>query len=234
MNANDIIKGALRKLVVIPAGVSPSTSQNTEGLEVLNDLVSSWSADASMVYQDTLEEITLTAGTQSFTLGPTGDYVTNKPTTVKHPASIRKGLYEYPLEEADKNSYAEFRDKTRRNLPHWLYFRNTHPDSTFYFDVTTDQEYTFILTSMKELTQFPDGTTEIVLPDYYKKAFVDNLTLELGPGSGAAKRITPLMIAQAEDSKSRVIGKAVKIAPSKTELANNNRFNDADYGNRYN
>jgi len=232
MNANEIIKGALRKLVVIPAGGTPSTGQYTEGLEVLNDLVSSWSANASFVYQDTLEEITLTAGTQNFTLGPSGDYTTNKPTEVKQ-ASMKKGKYEYPLEDANKNSYAEFRDKDCNGLPHWLYFRNTHPNSTFYFDVTTDQEYTFILTSMKELTQFPDGTTDIVLPEYYKKSFVDNLTLELAPGSGAAKRITPLMIAQAEESRAAVIGKAVRIAPSKTELGNYDRFTDADYGNRY-
>ena len=232
MFANEIIKGALRRLVVISAGGEPTTAQYADGLEILNDLVASWSANASLVYQDTLEEITIAAGTQSFTLGATGDYVTGKPTEVKI-ASLRRGKYEYPLEVANPNSYAEFRDKTNAGLPHWLYFRNTHPDSSFYFDLTTDQEYILILTSMKELTQFPDGTTEIALPAYYKKAFKDNMTLELAPGSGAAKRVTPLMMQQAEDSKNMIIGKSVRITPSKTELANNNRFTDGDYGNRY-
>lgn len=232
MNANEIIKGALRKLVVIPAGGEPTTNQYTDGLEVLNDLVASWSANASLVYQDTLEEIVIASGTQSFTLGATGDYITGKPTEVKI-ASIKSGQYEYPLEEANENSYAEFRNKTNQGRPHWLYFRNTHPDSTFYFDQTTDQAYTLILTSMKELTQFPDGTTEIALPEYYKKAFKDNLTLEIAPGSGAAKRVTPLMVSQAEDSKSAVIGKSVRITPSKTELARNQKYVDGDYGGRY-
>lgn len=232
MNANKIIEGALKKLVVIPAGGTASTGQKADGLDVLNDIVASWSANASLVYQDTLEEITIAAGTQSFTLGATGDYVTGKPTEVKI-ASLRRGKYEYPLEKANSNSYAEFSDKTNAGLPHWLYFRNTHPNSSFYFDLTTDQEYVLILTSMKELTQFPDGTTEISLPDYYKKAFIDTLTLEFAPQMGAAKRVTPLMKEQAADSKSMVVGKAVRITPSKTELARNNRYTDGDYGDRY-
>ena len=232
MNANKIIERALKKLVVIAAGGTPTAGQYSDGLDVLNDLVSSWSANASLVYQDTLEEITIAAGTQSFTLGATGDYTTGKPTEVKI-ASLRRGKYEYPLEEANSNSYAEFRDKTISGLPHWLYFRNTHPDSSFYFDVTTDREYILILTSMKELTQFPDGETEIDLPDYYQKAFIDNLTNEIAPQMGAAKRVTQLMISQAEDSKSMVIGKAVRITPSKTELASNNRYSNGDFGNGY-
>lgn len=232
MNANEIIKGALRKLVVIPAGGTPTVSQYADGLEVFNDLVSSWSANSSLIYEDTLEEIALSAATQSFTLGTTGDYVTGKPVELIS-ASLKNSNHETPLEIAGEKTYQNLRDKTRTGLPFWIYFRNTHPNSTFYFDKTTDQAYTLILTSMKELTQFPDGTTEIVLPDMYKKAFKDNLTLELAPGSGAAKRVTPLMVEQAKESKAAVLGKSLKINPSRTELSNNNRRVDGDHGRMY-
>lgn len=218
MNANSIIYTALRNLVVIPAGGTPSTNQYSDGLIFLNNMVNSWSATSSLIYENTLEELTIPALTQSFTMGATGDQVTAKPTKIKV-ASIKTGSYEYPLREADERTYAEFRNKSVHNRPNWYYFRETHPNSTMYFDVTTDQIYTLILTSMKELTEFPDGTTEISLPAYYEKAFIDNLTIELAPGSGAAKRVTPLMLKLAEDSKAAVIGKGVKVVPSRTELA---------------
>ena len=225
MQANTIIKAALRKLLVIPSGGTPTANQYTDGLEVLNDLVNSWSANSSLVYQDTLEEIVIAANTQNFTLGATGDYVTGKPVEIVQ-MSLREDSYEWPLLEAHSNEYAEFSNKTNTGQPAWYYFRNTHPDSTFYFDVTTSSAYTLILTSMKELSEFADGTTEVSLPAYYEKAFKDNLTIELAPEMGAANRVTQIMLQVAEESKNAVIGKAVKVVPSRTDLSHLNDYNN--------
>jgi len=231
MNANAIITSVLRKLLVIQPGGSATSAQLTAGLETLNDIVVLWSANSSMVYQDTREEITVASGTNSFTLGATGDYVTGKPVKVIS-ASLKTSDYEYPLKEADVNIYARFHDKAHTGRPDWLYFRNTHPDSTFYFDLTSDQAYTFILTSMKELTKFPDGTTEISLPDYYETALKYNLVVAFAPEMGAANRVTPLMNQMAEQAKSDVIGRAVKVNVSTTELTYINGYIHHRYYNQ--
>jgi len=226
--ADVIIKSALRKLLVLPSGGTPKTAQLADGLEALNDIVKLISGNSSLIYQDTREEIAINIGDQEFTLGLTGDYVTNKPVELIQ-ASIRDGNYEYPLDRADVNTYASFYDKTRTDIPLWLYFRNTHPDSTFYFDVTTNKAYTLILTTMKELAKFPDGTTDIPLPDYYESYFKLALTVALAPEFGAANRVTPLMIQAAEDAKSTVIGKAIRINPSHSEITYINGYIDSRY-----
>lgn len=234
MNANEIIKSALRKLVVIPAGGTPSVNQYADGLEALNDLVASWSAEASLVYQDTREEITIAANTQNFTLGQSAaDYATDAPTEVVSALLKDASGYEYPLKVIDVNTFDNIGEKTDTSVPDYLYFRNTFPNSTFLFETFTNQEYILVLTSMKALTQFPDGTTEIDLPPYYKRAFKQNLMLEVAPEMGAAKRVTPLMKEQAEESMNKVIGKSVKINVSRTELATQRRRVDGDYGGRY-
>lgn len=227
MNANKIIKAALRDLVVIPTGGTPTTNQYTDGLEVLNDLVSSWSAENSLIYEDTLEEIVIAAGTQSFTVGTSGaeDYTSNRPTEVISALLKDSSNAEFELRTADVNVYDNFGYKSTIGLPGWLYFRNTFPDSTFYFNNVTDKQYTLVLTSMKELTQFPDGTTEISLPPYYERAFKKNLAVEIAPQMGAAKRVTPLLLQQAEDSMMKIVGKATKINVSGTELDQQTPFN---------
>jgi len=69
MIANTIIQGALRRLLVVPFDGAPTTDMYTVGLEVLNDMVNSWSAQNNLIYEDVFEELTIPSGTQSITIG---------------------------------------------------------------------------------------------------------------------------------------------------------------------
>lgn len=224
MNANEIIKATLRKLVVIKSGGTPSTNQYTDGLEILNDLINSWSADLSLVYEDTEESLTISAGTQSFTMGASGDQVTARPLEIRV-ASIKDGNIEYPMDIIDEKTYQSFPNKASIGIPFRLYYRNTYPNGTVYFEYTTNAQYTLRLQSIKELTVFPDGTTEINLPNHYKRAFISNLAIEWADELGAGKRITPTIIKTAEESKNIIIGLATSIVPSRTDLPSRGRYN---------
>ena len=224
MQANTIIKAVLRKLLVIPSGGTPSAQQYTDGLEVLNDIVNSWSANKDLTYEDTFEELTIPASTQSITIGSTGTLVTARPLEITL-ASLKDGNIEYPLRLVGKKVYQNFTNKSTVSQPFRMYYRNTWPNGTIYFETTTDQEYTLILTSLKQLSTFPDGTTEVSLPDHYEKALKDNLTIELAPEMGAGNRITPLMVRSAEESKSAIIGQALDITPSVIELNSSGIYN---------
>lgn len=224
MNANAIIKAALRRLVVVPSGGTPTANQYTDGLEVLNDMLNSWSADVDLIYEDTLQDITIAQGTQSFTIGATGDEVSGRPIEIiAHTLKDSSG-YEYLLREMDAKAYSRIGDKTITSLPARLYYRETYPNGTFYFNCKTDEAYTLVLTSKKLLTEFPDGTTDVSLPEHYERALKLNLAIELAPESGAAKRVTQLMMQQAEQAKTTIIGKAMKLQVSVTELGRSTRY----------
>lgn len=218
MIANTIIKAALRKLLVVPSGGTPSTTQYADGLEVLNDLISSWSANFNLTYENSFEELTIPAGTQSITIGATGTLVTARPIDVIN-ASLKEGNIEYMLDIIRDKAYQREWDKTETERPERLYYRKTYPNGTIYFESTTDEEYTLILTSMKQLTSFPDGTTAIDLPEFYERALKTNLTIELADEFGAGNRVTQAMIKLADESKTAIIGASLSINASVTELS---------------
>ncbi len=224
MIANTIIKGALRKLLVIPSGGTPTTAQYTDGLEVLNDMVNSWSAENNVTYEDTLETLTIPSGTQSITIGSTGTLVTARPLEIRV-ATLRRGDIDYPMKIMNEKTYQYYTDKTSAAQPYSLYYRNTWPNGTIYFEYTTDTEYTLVLTSLKQLSTFPDGTTAVSLPDHYERALKANLTIELADEFGAGNRITQSMMKIAEESKTAIIGQSFDVVASRTEITNGRKYN---------
>ena len=224
MIANTIITAALRDLLVVEGSKSPTAAQLSQGLEVLNDLVNSWSAQNDLVYEDTMEELAIPAGTQSITIGATGTLVTARPLRLSV-ATLKSGSTEYSMRLIDEIQYNNFSNKSSVGLPSRIYYRNTWPNGTIYFEYTTDIPYTLTLTSIKQLSTFPDGTTDVSLPDHYQRALKKNLAIEIAPSMGAGNRITPIMMQQAEESRTAVIGQAVDVVPSRTELRDRLNYN---------
>lgn len=223
MNANSIIKAALRRLMVIPSGQTPTTAQYADGLEVLNDLVKSWSADLNLVYEDTVESLSIPAGTQSFTIGASGDQTSTRPLEIRV-ATLTSGNVEYTMDITDEKTYSSFSNKASRGQPFRLYYRNTYPNGTIYFEKTTDTAYTLNLHSIKQLTQFPDGTTEISLPEHYERALKANLAIEMADEMGAGNRVTPTLLQAAGESKAAIIGLATDIVPSRTDIKSKGQY----------
>lgn len=228
MLANTIIDAVLRRLLVVASGDTPSAQLRSDGLELINDMITSWSAEHTLVYEDTLESLTIPVSTQSFTIGATGDQVTARPLRIVT-ATLKDGDIEYPLNVHNAKGYQDVIDKTIVDRPETLYYRNTYPDGTMYFNVTTDKAYTLILTSMKELAQFTDGTTDNPLPPYYEKALKDNLTVEWAPELGAANRVTSMMVQKAEESKKRIVGQSLDFSVSRIDFQNGRVYVDGDY-----
>jgi len=224
MIANTIISAALRKLLVTPSGGSPTTAQYSDGLEVLNDMVNSWSAQRDLIYEDTKENLTIPAGTQSITIGPTGDLVTGRPLKITV-ATLRDNNIDYVMKLISEREYQGFSQKNNVSRPYRLYYRNTWPNGTMYFEYTTDQAYTLILTSMKQLSTFPDGTTDVSLPDYYERALKTNLTIELADEMGAGNRVSSTMYKIADESKTAIISQALDVVPAFTELHSHGVYN---------
>lgn len=67
--AQDIITGALRNINVLAAGETPSASDSADALQVLNDLLESWSIDHLNVYSVVENILTFTPGQYQYTIG---------------------------------------------------------------------------------------------------------------------------------------------------------------------
>jgi hypothetical protein len=72
-SALDLITGALRNIKVLAAGETPNAQDSADALQVLNDLLESWSIDHLTIYSQVENILTFTAGQYQYTIGnPTG------------------------------------------------------------------------------------------------------------------------------------------------------------------
>jgi hypothetical protein len=69
LNRDQVIKGALRKLVVIPTGGTPTANQIGDASDALNALVKVFQADGMPVWKMDTTTFTVAAGTNVYTVG---------------------------------------------------------------------------------------------------------------------------------------------------------------------
>jgi hypothetical protein len=67
--ALDLITGAMRNIGVLEAGETPSSQDSSDALQVLNDLLESWSLDHLYVYASVENILTYTAGQYQYSVG---------------------------------------------------------------------------------------------------------------------------------------------------------------------
>lgn len=80
--AQDLITGALRNINVLAASETPSASDSSDALQVLNDLLESWSIDHLNVYSSVENILTFIPGQYQYTIGnPVGGTFTGTVTS---------------------------------------------------------------------------------------------------------------------------------------------------------
>ena len=67
--ALDLITGALRNINALEAGETPNATDSADALQILNDLMESWSQDGLTLYGSIENVLTLTPGKYQYTIG---------------------------------------------------------------------------------------------------------------------------------------------------------------------
>jgi hypothetical protein len=108
-----IIYQALRALGEIEPGQTPNPEESAAGLEVLNTLLDNWMAQHRKVYHVDHKQFGLEAGKQTYTMGPGGDFDTERPVKIQ-----RAGLMYY---KTDANDMLQGLRKNLEivNAPNW-------------------------------------------------------------------------------------------------------------------
>ena len=77
--AGDQINGALRLLGVLAEGETPSAETSQDALTALNQMIDSWNTERLAVFSTQDQVFLWPPGELNRTLGPTGDFVGNRP-----------------------------------------------------------------------------------------------------------------------------------------------------------
>ena len=80
--AGDQINRALRLLGILAEGETPSASMSQDALMAMNQMIESWNTERLSVFSTQDQVFTWPASLLSRTLGPTGDFVGNRPILV--------------------------------------------------------------------------------------------------------------------------------------------------------
>ena len=77
--AGDQINGALRLLGILAEGETPSAATSQDALVALNQMIDSWNTERLSVFSTQDQVFSWPPNVLSRTLGPTGDFVGNRP-----------------------------------------------------------------------------------------------------------------------------------------------------------
>jgi hypothetical protein len=186
--AREIIKGSLRLIGVIASGDTPTASEETDALDVFNQMLESWSTEGLIIFSKVREEFTLTPLTGAYTIGVTGDFNTSRPLKIESAKIEDQGVTptaEYPVRILNLQEWADISIKDLQSaLPTQLYTDDAYPLATINLWPTPTVANKLVLYSWKPLTTFATANDVISLPPGYLKALRYNLALELAPEYG--------------------------------------------------
>ena len=215
MTAQELIKSALRVIGVIATGETPADAELQDGMEALNMLLDSWSNEQLMVYYETEDTHSLSAGTAKYTIGSGGDIDTVRPVKINR-AFMRSGTIDTPINIIGEEQYRDIAIKTFSATSAWLYYNPGYALGEIY--IYPAGGGTLYLYSLKPLTTFTALTDTVTLPPGYERTLKYNLAIELAPEYGKEATITIANRAQKAKDKLKAMNAAVHVQPVKLEI----------------
>lgn len=183
-SALDIITGAARLVGAIFKSETLDSDEANEGLNLLNEMLDSWSNDDLLTYALVTENFSLT-GASSYTIGSGGNFNTTRPINIAS-AVVRYATIDYPLDIISQLEYqTEIPNKTlTAPIPQFLTYDNNYPLGTIKIYAIPTSGSTLYLQSNKPLSNLAALTTTVDLPPGWKEALKNNLALRLAPEYG--------------------------------------------------
>ena len=196
--ALDQITGAMRLLGMLAEGEEPSAAAAQDGLLAMNQMLDSWSTERLAVFSTQDQMFTWPPNTISRTLGPTGDFVGNRPVLLDDSTYFRdpsNGI-SFGIKILNQQQYNGIAVKTvTSTYPQviWVNMNMPNIDMYIYPVPTKALEWHFI--SVTELAEPATLSTVLVVPPGYLRAFRYCLACEMAPEFGVEPSPTVSRIA---------------------------------------
>ena len=185
--ANDQINGALRLIGQLAEGETPSAATSQDALTAMNQMLDSWSAERLSVFSTQDQVFSWPPGLKSRTLGPTGDFVGNRPVLLDDATYFRDPAnnISFGIKIINQQQYDGIAVKTvTSTYPQviWLNMDMPNMDMYIYPVPTKVLEWHFI--SVTELVEPATLATSLIIPPGYLRAFRFNLACEIAAEFG--------------------------------------------------
>lgn len=184
--AGDQITRALRLLGVLAEGETASAATAQDALVAMNQMIDSWNTERLSVFCTQDQVFNWPVGEIRQTLGPSGDFVGNRPIQLDDGTYFRapSGV-SYGIKIINQDQYNGIAVKTSTStFPQVIFINNTFPNVEMYIYPRPTQLLEWHFISVQELTQPALLSTELFFPPGYMRAFAYNLAMEIAPEFG--------------------------------------------------
>ena len=185
--AGDQINAALRLIGMLAEGETPSANTSSDALNALNKMIDSWNTESLSVFNTQDQMYSWTPGLKTQTLGPTGDFVGNRPVLLDDSTYFRdpsSGI-SFGIKFINQQQYDGIAVKTvTSTYPQVMWINMEYPNITMtvYPVPTKVLEWHFI--SVEELDKPATLATNLTFPPGYLRAFKYNLACEIATEFG--------------------------------------------------
>jgi hypothetical protein len=197
---NDQINGALRLIGMLAEGETPAASTSEDALLALNQMLDSWSTERLAVFSTQDQVFSWQPGLISRTLGPTGNFVGNRPILLDDSTYFRdpaNGI-SFGIKIINQQQYNGIAVKTvTSTYPQVMWINMEYPNIEMYVYPVPTKVLEWHFVSVAELTQPATLATELVFPPGYLRAFRYNLACEIAAEFGVEPSRQVLRIAMA-------------------------------------
>jgi hypothetical protein len=184
--AGDQINRAFRLLGILAEGETPSASMSQDALMALNQMIESWNIERLSVFCTQDQVFTWPSGEISRTLGPSGDFVGNRPVLMDDATYyVAPNGVSYGIKFINQQQYDGIAVKTvTSTYPQVCWVNMGYPDITLTVYPRPTQDLVWHMVSVQELDQPAQLSTELSFPPGYLRAFTYNLAMEIAPEFG--------------------------------------------------
>jgi len=185
--AGDQINGALRLIGQLAESETPSAATSQDALTAMNQMLDSWSSERLSVFSTQDQVFTWTQGLISRTLGPTGDFVGNRPVQVDDSTYFRDPAnnISFGIKIINQQQYDGIAVKTvTSTYPQVLWINMDMPNINMYIYPVPTKALEWHFISVTELVEPATLTTNLVIPPGYLRAFRFNLACEIAAEFG--------------------------------------------------
>ena len=185
--AGDQINGALRLIGQLAEGETPSAATSQDALSAMNQMIDSWSTERLAVFSTQDQVFSWLPGFISRTLGPTGDFVGNRPILLDDSTYFRDPAnnISFGIKILNQQQYNGIAVKTvTSTYPQVIWINMNYPDIEMYVYPVPTKVLEWHFVSVSELTQPATLATVLSFPPGYLRAFRYCLACEIAAEFG--------------------------------------------------
>lgn len=206
VSRDDLIKGALRKIGVVPQGESPTADQITEGAFALNLLVKAWQADGMPLWAIRTTAIPLTLNVNTYAIGTGLTINVDKPLKVIRAWNRDSASnVDIPVRVITHQEYDILGNKTSSGNPIQIYYEPQRDSGMLYMFPTPDAvsvaKNQIYITYQRPFEDFDASTDTPDFPQEWYDAVLYGLAVRLAPEYGVPIDQRQLLGREATDIK---------------------------------